>query len=378
LRKKGRDHRPYGERRRKLLSFPEMKANREDEGMQPLAGIRVLDFSTLLPGPMASLMLAQAGATVVKIEKPGGEDMRRFPPALPDGSAAPYVALNAGKTVLELDLKDPDAPSRLRPLIERTDVVIEQFRPGVMERLGLGYEAMRAINPKLIYCSISGYGQNGPRAGEAGHDVNYIAASGLLSLSPGAPQAPTLPPALIADIAGGSMPAVINILLALRERDVTGEGRWLDISMTEGTFIFAWYAMAQGVASGRYPGARENFLTGASPRYGLYATQDGRFLACGALEQKFWDGFCAVIDLPQDLRDDARDPEATRAEVTRIVAGRTAAQWAEALAGSDCCVTIVKTMDEALSDPHFAARGVAFPDRTGGPRVVTPIAPGFR
>ena len=351
--------------------------------MQPLAGLKVLDFSTLLPGPMATLMLAEAGADVVKVEKPGGEDMRRFPPPLPSGVSAPYAVLNRGKRVVEIDLKSPDAAQRLRPLIETADVVVEQFRPGVMDRLGLGYEAMAALNPRLVYCSISGYGQTGPRAHEAGHDVNYIAASGLLSLSPGTVDAPTLPPALIADIAGGAMPAILNILLALRERDAAGRGRHLDISMAEGSLVFGWYAMAQGHAEGRFPGARENFLTGASPRYGLYATKDGRFLACGALEQKFWDGFCAVIGLPDELRKDARNPVATRDGVAEIVRGRTAAEWESALAGADCCVTVVKTLDEAPADPHFAARGVfrqtvEMPDGTRIPAIVTPVAPAFR
>lgn len=351
--------------------------------MQPLAGVKVLDFSTLLPGPMATLFLAEAGAEVVKIERPGGEDMRRFPPAMPNGVSAPYTVLNRGKQVIELDLKAPDAAQRLRPLIETADIVVEQFRPGVMDRLGLGYEAMRALNPRVIYCSISGYGQTGPRAHEAGHDVNYIAASGLLSLSPGTVDAPTLPPALIADIAGGAMPATLNILLALREREATGVGRHLDIAMAEGTFVFGWYALAQGHAEGRYPGARENFLTGASPRYGLYPTRDGRFLACGALEQKFWDGFCEVIGLPEALRDDRRDPAATREGVAALVRERNAAEWAPSLAKADCCVTVVQTMEEAAADPHFAAREVfagriALGDGATMPAVVTPVAAAFR
>jgi crotonobetainyl-CoA:carnitine CoA-transferase CaiB-like acyl-CoA transferase len=351
--------------------------------MQPLAGVKVLDFSTLLPGPMATLFLAEAGAEVVKIERPGGEDMRRFPPVMPTGVSAPYTVLNRGKQVIELDLKAPDAAQRLRPLIETADVVVEQFRPGVMDRLGLGYAAMRALNPRVIYCSISGYGQTGPRAHEAGHDVNYIAASGLLSLSPGTVEAPTLPPALIADIAGGAMPAALNILLALRERDATGVGRHLDIAMAEGTFVFGWYALAQGHAEGRYPGARENFLTGSSPRYTLYPTRDGRFLACGALEQKFWESYCAVIGLPEALRDDRRDPAATREAVAAIVRQRDAADWAASLADADCCVTVVKSMAEAVEDPHFAARGVFREHVEVGegatmPAIVTPVAPAFR
>ena len=159
------------------------------------------------------------------------------------------------------------------PLIERADILVEQFRPGVMDRLGLGYEEASALNPRLIYCSVTGYGQAGPRAQEAGHDINYQAVTGLLSLSPGSPEAPATPPALVADIAGGAMPAVLNILLALRRRDLTGEGAHLDIAMADAMFTFAWFGLAEGHATGRFPGAAENMLAGGSPRYGLYATR---------------------------------------------------------------------------------------------------------
>ena len=199
---------------------------------QPLSGITVLDFTTLLPGPLATLMLAEAGAEVIKIERLGGEAVRAYPP-LRGGASVIYALLNRGKRSLELDLKEAAARTRLTPLIERADVVVEQFRPGVMERLGLGYETIKAINPRIVYCSITGYGQQGPRAGEAGHDLNYMGNTGLLSLAPGPMEAPVVPPALVADIGGGSMPAVINILLALRQRDLTGEGCHLDIAMAD-------------------------------------------------------------------------------------------------------------------------------------------------
>ena len=182
--------------------------------MQPLTGLLVLDFTTLLPGPLAALMLAEAGAEVIKIERPGGEDMRRFAPLL-DGESAAFALLNRGKQVLTLDLKNEADRAKLKPLLARADILIEQFRPGVMARMGLGYDDLRALNPRLIYCSISGYGQSGPRADEAGHDINYIGNTGLLDLQPGPLEHPVVPPALIADIAGGSFPAVINILLAL-------------------------------------------------------------------------------------------------------------------------------------------------------------------
>jgi alpha-methylacyl-CoA racemase len=350
--------------------------------MQPLSDLLILDFSTLLPGPLASLFLAEAGARVIRIERPDGEDMRRFPPRFGETSA-PFAALNRGKRSLAIDLKAPDALERLTPLIRQADIVIEQFRPGVMSRLGFGYEALKALNPRLVYCSISGYGQDGPRAAEAGHDINYQAIGGLLgqSLAPGR-EAP-LPPTLVADIAGGAMPAVINILLALRERDRSGQGCHLDIAMTDAMLTFSWYALAQGQASGRYPNGGEGLLTGASPRYGVYATADGWFLAVGALEEKFWTSFCEGIGLAKELRDDQHDPAATRAAIAAIIAGQPATHWRELIEPLDCCCTVVRTLDEALADPQLTARGLL--DRQveepGGKRMVStplPLAPVFR
>lgn len=349
--------------------------------MQPLADLLVLDFTTLLPGPLASLMLAEAGAEVIKIERPGGEDMRRFPP-FKDGESAAFAMLNRGKRGLTLDLKSEADRARLKPLIGRADIVIEQFRPGVMARLGLGYEDMRAINPRIIYCAISGYGQDGPRAHEAGHDLNYIGATGLLDLQPGPRDRPTVPPMLAADIAGGSFPAVINILLALRARDQSGEGCKLDIAMTDAMFTFAWYALSIGAATGRFPQPGELMLAGGSPRYQLYPAKDGRLVACGALEQKFWDAFTAAIGLALEFADDTRDPKATRAAVANLIAGRTSDEWRPILAKADCCATIVAPLEEALRDPHFVARGLFAHEIEIGqgalPALPVPIAPAFR
>lgn len=350
--------------------------------MQPLSDLLVLDFSTLLPGPLASLFLAEAGARIVRIERPEGEDMRRFPPRLGETSA-PFAALNRGKTSLAIDLKAPDAVERLHPLIEKADILIEQFRPGVMARLGFGPEAMRAINPRLIYCSISGYGQEGPRALEAGHDINYQAIGGLLGQSLKRSEPAPLPPTLVADIAGGAMPAVLNILLALRERDRSGLGCHLDIAMTDAMPTFAWYGLAQGQASGRYPQGGEGLLTGGSPRYGLYSTADGWFLAVGALEEKFWATFCAAIGLDEALRDDRRQEEATRSAVAALIGAQPAEHWRALLEPLDCCCTVVRTLEEALADPHLTARGLLDrqAEEPGGRRIVStplPLAPVFR
>lgn len=350
--------------------------------MQPLSGLLILDFTTLLPGPLASLMLAEAGAEVIKIERPGGEDMRRFPPVV-DGESAVFAMLNRGKQVLTLDLKSENGRKKLIPLIERSDILLEQFRPGVMARLGFGYEDLRATNPRLIYCSISGYGQSGPRVEEAGHDINYIGNTGLLDLQPGPLTAPVVPPMLAADIAGGSFPAVINILLALRARDQSGQGCHLDIAMTDAMFTFAWYALAVGTATGRFPKPGELLLVGSSPRYHLYPTKDGKIVACGAIEQKFWAAFCQAITLPAEFINDFRAPAATCDAAAKLIAARTADEWRPIFAAADCCTTIVVPLEEAMRDPHFVARGLFGHTVEGAsgktmPALPLPIAPEFR
>ena len=349
--------------------------------MQPLTDVLVLDFTTLLPGPLATLMLAEAGAQVIKIERPGGEDMRRYEPRF-DGESAMFAMLNRGKKSLVLDLKDEGERARLMPLVKRADVLIEQFRPGVMARLGLGAKALRKINPRLIYCSITGYGQTGPRADEAGHDINYIGYTGLLALQPGPTDRPNVPPALIADIGGGTLPAVMNILLALRQRDRTGKGSVIDIAMSDAMFTFTSHAVAAGHITGKFSGAGDSRLTGGSPRYQLYPTRDGKLVACGALEQKFWLAFTSAIGLAAEFVD-VRDPEATKSAVRAIVANRNAADWKPILAKADCCVTIVATLEEALRDPHFVGRGL-FEHKVSGasgatmPALPVPIEPAFR
>ena len=340
---------------------------------QPLAGVCVLDFSTLLPGPLATLLLAEAGAEVIKIERPGsGDEMRSYDPKFGPASVN-FALLNRGKRSIAIDLKAPDAVARLRPLIARADVVVEQFRPGVMERLGLGFDAMAAINPRIVFCSITGYGQSGPKAQLAAHDLNYQAEAGLLGLAAGADGAPVVPSALIADIAGGTYPAMINILLALRERDATGRGRKLDIAMADNLFTFMYWALGNGLAAGHWPRPGGELVTGGSPRYQIYRTQDGRFLAAAPLEQKFWDNFCDAIGLAPEWRDDARDPLATRAAVASCIASRSAAAWRGALADKDVCCAVVASVEEALADAHFRARGLFAQQLAAEGRTITAL-----
>ena len=349
---------------------------------QPLAGVCVLDFSTLLPGPLATLLLAEAGAEVIKIERPGsGDEMRSYQPKF-GASSVNFAMLNRGKRSIAIDLKAPDAVARLRPLIERADVVVEQFRPGVMDRLGLGYEALAAINPRIVYCAITGYGQSGPKAQVAAHDLNYMAESGLLGLAAGADGAPVVPPALIADIAGGTYPAMINILLALRERETTGRGRRLDVAMADNLFTFMYWALGKGLAAGDWPRPGGELVTGGSPRYQIYRTSDGRYLAAAPLEQRFWENFCETIGLDAQWRDDARDPVGSREAIARCIGARTAADWRERLAGKDLCCAIVASVEEALADEHFRARGLFAQQLIAGDHAIAalPVAidPAFR
>ncbi len=326
--------------------------------MRPLDGVRVLDFSTLLPGPMASLLLAEAGAEVLKIERPGkGEEMRGYEPRW-GKEAVNFALLNRGKKSIAADLKDPATLDRVLELAKTADVVLEQFRPGVMDRLGLGYEAMRTQNPRIIYCAITGYGQSGPRRDRAGHDLNYIGDTGLLAFNPGPPGARVVPPALIADIAGGAYPAVMNILLALRRRDATGEGAYLDIAMTDSLFTFAYWAIGSGLATGRWPGSGTDLVTGGTPRYRLYETKDGRIVAAAPIEQRFWEVFVKAIGLEPQFADDARDPAATTARIAEILRSRTAAEWVPIFEVADCCCSIVQDLRAAMADAHFRARGL--------------------
>ncbi|MEZ5841062.1 MAG: CoA transferase [Hyphomicrobiales bacterium] len=350
--------------------------------MQPLEGTTIIDFTTLLPGPLATLMLAEAGAKVIKVEKPGGEDLRSYPPAI-GGVSAHFAALNRGKESYILDIADEGSKAALMDLVSRADVLVEQFRPGVMDRLGFGYEAVKAINPGIVYCSITSYGQTGAKASRAGHDLNYQAEAGVLALSHGPTEAPVMPPALVADIGGGSMPTVINILLALARRQKTGEGARLDIAMADGMFTFVPFPMTEGVVTGLYPKNGAGYLTGALPRYGLYPTADGRVVAVAAMEPKFWQRFCELINLPAELRNDIADPPATRAAISAALRQKTAEEWTPLFEEADCCVSVARTLEEAMADPHFIERGlfahkVLLPSGDTMPAVTVPIAAEFR
>jgi crotonobetainyl-CoA:carnitine CoA-transferase CaiB-like acyl-CoA transferase len=306
-----------------------------------LEGVLVLDFTNLLPGPLATQLLAQAGARVVKVERPGGGDEQRVTGPPYRDSSAYFAVLNEGKELLAVDLKSGDR-SQLDDLVRTCDVLVEQFRPGVMKRLGLGEEDVRRVNPSVVYCSITGYGQDGPLAATAGHDLNYLAASGVLSLT----EEPTLPPVLIADLAGAALPAVIDISLALLRRARTGEGSRLDVAMARNLFALLPYQIARGFLTGKWPQPGDDTVTGASPRYRVYEASDGRHVAVAPLEDRFWARFCELAGLSQ---------ASTVAEVAARIAAEPSGYWAQLLEDEDTCSNVVRTMDESVRHPQFAA-----------------------
>ena len=323
-----------------------------------LEGIKVIDFSTLLPGPLASLFLAETGAEVIKIEKPGvGDEIRLSNPQWGEQSVS-FSLLNRGKKSLSLDLKDPKNLKILIPILKEDDIIIEQFRPGVMKRLGLDYESIKKINQDIIYVSITGYGQYGPKSMVAGHDLNYIGNAGLLSISMGRENDTVVPPALVADIAGGSYPAVINILLALRKRDLNKEGSYIDLSMTENLFPFMFWGLGSGFAHNKWPGNSDGVLSGGSPRYNIYKTIDGSYVAAAPLEDRFWNKFCEAIELPKQFIKMQNNQEKVIEEIRKIIGQKEKNYWLDVFNKADCCCSIVKSIEEAINDNHFKVRKI--------------------
>ncbi|OZF55793.1 CoA transferase [Rhodococcus sp. 14-2470-1b] len=349
----------------------------------PLDGVKVLDLSTLLPGPLATLFLAEAGADVVKLERPGrGDEMRSYEPKFGDASAN-YAVLNRGKRAYGVDFKDPAQRDRVVELAAEADVVIEQFRPGVADRLGLGFDAIESVNPRVIYCSITGYGPTGPHAARAGHDLNYLAETGLLGVVRDSSGSPSLPVTVLADIAAGTYPAVVNILLALRQVDKTGKGRHIQVSMAHNLQVLSYGYFAAHQAGGSWPRPGAEQLTGGSPRYHIYPTSDGRHIACAALEQKFWDRLVALVGLDEKFHDDAGNEEAVISALTEVFSRHSAVHWREVLDGEDVCTVVVASWDEAV---ETSLVDVDAPERVSQPgdrqasfaTLPSPLVPGLR
>lgn len=346
--------------------------------MAPLDGLRVLDLSRLIPGPFASLVLADMGATVDKVEDPGGGDyMRHMPPQIA-GNGAAFHTLNRGKRSMVLDLKKPEGREVLLSLLPHYDVLLEQFRPGVLDRLGLSHASLRERFPKLVICALTGYGQTGPLAHRAGHDINYLARSGVLGFQGPAGEAPTVPGFQLADVSGG-MWCVIAILGALRERERTGQGAVLDIAMADGVLGFACTAF--GNLFGGQPPARGNEpLTGAIAVYRTYLAKDDAPMTLGALEPKFWQQFCEGTGLAFEMGafiPGPHQPELIQ-KVAAIFRTKTRAEWEAFQAERDCCIEPVLAPTELTSDPHLVARELFFEVDAGGTKVGqfrTPVTP---
>ena len=337
---------------------------------QPLSGIRILDLSRLLPGAYASQMLADFGADVIKIEEQGSGDYGRFmPPHGAGGMSLYFLAMNRNKRSMTLNLKSAEGREIFLRMLEQTDVVLESFRPGVMERLGLGYAQLKERNPAIICCAISGYGQDGPYRLRAGHDLNYAGYAGLLHYNRGRHGEPAMPATQLGDLAGGSYMAVIGILTALVGRAQTGAGRMIDVSMTEGVMSLLPLFASTYLNTGEAPQPGHSSLDGGLPCYNIYETQDGKHVTLAALEYKFWHTFCTRIGhlelLPFHLPVGADEREQAMEILRATFKTKTRDEWIAELADIDACVGPVYDMEEALNDPQAQARGVTV--TSGGP-----------
>ena len=327
----------------------------------PLSQLKVLDFSTLLPGPYATMLLADMGADVLRVEAPGRLDLTRVMPPLEDGVSTAHTFLNRGKRSLGLDLKKEGSADVVKRLVKDYDVVIEQFRPGVMGRLGIGYDTLKTINPDLIYCAITGYGQTGPYKDRAGHDINYLSLAGVSSHCGRKKSGPPPMGIQIADVAGGSHHAVMGILAAVVHRQQTGEGQYIDISMTDAAFAMNGMAGAAALAGGQeqYP---ESTLLNGGTFYDYYQTSDGRWISVGSLEPQFSARLCDALDIPEmksfALSQNPEHQQTIREALKAAFAQKTLAEWEEIFAGQDACVEPVLTITEAADHPQMKARNM--------------------
>ena len=346
----------------------------------PLVGIRVLDFSRLAPGPMATAILSDLGAEVIKVEEPGGGRRAREERRLrgePEGSYSPAELLRRkhnpferGKLSVALDLKDPVGRSLALRLAEHVDAVVEGFRPGVMARLGLAHSDFESVNPGVVYCSLTGYGQTGPRRDRVGHDLNYLADTGALSLfAPFDSRRPIVPPNLLADYAGGSLQAVIAIVSALYARVSTGRGQSIDVSLSDGVLSLLGPEVAAYAATGRVPVGGRTRLTGSMAYYNVYETADGRYLSLGCNEPAFFRELCATLELDELIeRQQDDDPvwqEHARVAIQAKIRQAPLSRWEQVFSEGDIAFAPVRTLDEVLTDPHYNARGLIHRGESG-------------
>lgn len=344
------------------------------ERAKPLAGLRVLDLTRLLPGPVATQHLADLGADVVKIEDTGEGDYARTMDARPGETSIFFRLVNRNKRALRLDLKKPEGVAVFQRLTLSADVVVEGFRPGVMDKLGLSYEALSALNPRLVFCSISGYGQDGPYAQRAGHDINYIGYAGVLDQIGAAGGPPAVPNFQIGDLLGGALAPLVGLLAAVIDARASGRGRKVDVAMTDAVFAHAVFPLAGLLARLAPPPRGADLLSGGVPCYGVYAAADGRHMAVGALEKKFWELLCDTLDRPDlkpfHLAFGAKGEQAKR-ELAAVFASRPQSHWVGVFDKVDCCVTPVLHIGEALDNEQLQARGMVV-EADGLPQLAPP------
>ncbi|MEN1970315.1 CaiB/BaiF CoA-transferase family protein [Lentibacillus sp. N15] len=325
----------------------------------PLTSIRILDLTRLLPGPYCTMLLADFGAEVIKVEDPKtGDYARMYEPKLDEDSAL-FHSLNRNKKSVCLDLKSEEGKSNFLKMVEKADVVVESFRPGVMERLGLDYKTLKKINPRLIYCAVTGFGQTGPYKDHPGHDINYLSYAGLLNLMGEEDGKPIVPAVQIADIGGGGLPAAIGILLALFERETSGKGQFVDISMMDGVISWLQTILPNYLLNHKPVRRGRQVLSGGLASYAIYETKDARMLSVGSIEPKFWQAFCEGIGrsdfIPRSLGS-LHEQHRLKYEIQTIIYQKTLAEWMEVFEDIGACVSPVLTLEEMTKNPQVMAR----------------------
>ena len=342
----------------------------------PLKGVRILDLTRLYPGPLATMLAAQMGAEVIKIEDPHKPDpMRHYPPFV-DGQSAGYLAVNAHKKSLGLKLRSEEGKTLFLDLAKKADVLVEGFRPGVMESAGLGYETLKDVNPRIIYLSITGYGQTGPYANEPGHDLNYIGYAGILGATGNQKTGIIAPGHQPADVAGGAYMALNACLSALYAREKTGVGQYVDVAMLDGVLPLMSLQLAHQWAIEKPPKRGELLLSGGTACYDVYRCACGGYMALGALEPKFWSAFCDMVKRPDWVNrqfDTGQAGEELKRLLQQLFLERSRDEWLSISQGRELCLTPVWELDEVEKDPQLQARGMVVTDRLGRKTLGCPI-----
>ncbi len=328
----------------------------------PLEGIKVLDLSTMYPGPYCTMILADFGAEVVKIEPPEGGDFFRVLPPMIEDTGGYFFQVNRNKKSVSVNLKSEEGKEIFFNLVKDADVVVEQYRPGVVSRLGIDYEAVRKVNPKIVYCSLSGYGQTGPYSMKSGHDLSYISYAGILDLTARKDQAPTFPAVQIGDVGGGALYAAIGILIALMSVKQNGVGQYIDISMLDGVVSWLGVAASDYFVNGVTSQEGNGVFIEQSACYKIYETADNRYISIGALEARLWANFCDHIGKEEfkAWQNDPSKQDEMRAYLTDLFKTKTQAEWCEDLADLDCCWAPVKNIEETFEDPQVLERDMLF------------------